>query len=327
MQSPIRSLLIYLGLSLSLLTSPSLFAAEDTRYIHVGSGSVINLYFPTGGFLCSGLNEKFATHHLRCTVELTAGGIENLEKVAEGKLQFGFTEADWQTQAYEKYKNLRSVFSIFDEVFTVVVRADANVKTLDDLKGKRINIGEAGSGQRASMENLMQAFGWDNTMFQAFAIRDVDQADALCHNQIDAFVYMTGHPSVSVRQAIDTGRQRELSEKYCDEATILNVSGNAVEQFIAKQKDYHTAIIAGNTYERHPNDISSFSTKATLVTSTDVPDDIVYEVVKTVFSSFAEGKKLHPVFANLTPAKMMLGNTAPLHAGAAKYYREQGWIK
>ncbi|EIJ41412.1 TRAP transporter solute receptor, TAXI family [Beggiatoa alba B18LD] len=329
MQFSIRTLLLFFSVSLLSAVSSISVAAEEvlTRYIHIGSGSVINLYFPTGGFVCHAINQNFAKHHLRCTVELTAGGIDNLEKVAKGQLQFGFAGADWQTKAADDYKNLRSVFSLFDEVFTVVVRKDANVKSLEDLKGKRINIGETGSGQRTTMENLMQAFGWDTSMFQAFAIRDVEQADALCNNQIDAFVYLSGHPNVSVRQAIDISRQREFSEKTCVEAEILNITGDAVTQFIAKQKDYYQANIPANTYERHANDIASFSTKATLVTNANVPDDVVYELVKAVFSTFAEGKKLHPAFAPLTPEKMMLGNTAPIHAGAEKYYREKGWIK
>ena len=204
------------------------------------------------------------------------------------------------------------------EPFTVVARADSGIESFDDLKGKRVNIGNPGSGQRGTMEVLMEAKGWTTDDFElATELKAAEQSQALCDNQIDAMVYTVGHPSGSIQEATTA----------CD-SVLVEVSGPAVEELVEENPFYRTATIPGGMYRGNPEPTETFGVGATFVTSTDVSEDAVYTVVKSVFDNFEAFKGLHPAFANLDPQSMATaGLSAPLHDGAAKYYKEQGWIE
>ena len=209
------------------------------------------------------------------------------------------------------------MFSVHPEPFTVVARADAGISSFQDLKGKRVNIGNPGSGQRGTMEVLLGAMGWTTGDFAlATELKAAEQSAALCDNQIDAMVYTVGHPSGSIQEATTA----------CD-SVLVNVSGSAVDGLVADNDFYRTATIPGGMYRGSDNDTMTFGVGATFVTSSDVSEEAVYAVVSSVFENFDAFKKLHPAFANLKPEEMIAdGLSAPLHAGAAKYYKEKGWM-
>jgi TRAP transporter TAXI family solute receptor len=255
------------------------------------------------------------------------GSVYNINTIREGELQFGVAQSDWQYHAYNgtskfeeqgAFEGLRAVFSVHPEPFTVVARADAGVTNFDDLKGKRVNIGNPGSGQRGTMEVLMEAKGWGMEDFAlATELKAAEQSAALCDNQIDAMVYTVGHPSGSIQEATTA----------CD-SVLVTVDGAAVEKLVADNSFYRMATIPGGMYRGSDDDTQTFGVGATFVSSTAVSEDAVYAVVKSVFENFDAFKKLHPAFANLKPEEMIAdGLSAPLHDGAAKYYKEMGWIE
>ena len=236
-------------------------------------------------------------------------------------------QSDWQYHAFNgtssfeddgAFEGLRAVFSLHPEPFTVVARADAGIETFDDLKGKRVNIGNPGSGQRGTIEVLLEEKGWTTDDFAlATELKAAEQSAALCDNQIDAMVYTVGHPSGSIQEATTA----------C-ESVLVDVSGPAVESLVSENSYYRTATIPGGMYRGNDEATQTFGVGATLVSSDAVSEDAVYEVVKAVFENFDDFKGLHPAFAVLEPEEMAsAGLSAPLHAGAAKYYREQGWIE
>jgi TRAP transporter TAXI family solute receptor len=212
-------------------------------------------------------------------------------------------------------KKLRAVFSVHPEPFTVVARKDANISNFDDLKGKRVNIGNPGSGQRGTMEIVMEAKGWTNKDFKlASELKSSEQSKALCDNKIDAIVFTVGHPSGSIKEASTS----------CD-TTLVNVTGPEIDKLVADNDYYRYAVIPGGMYRGTPNDTKTFGVGATFVTSSDVPEDVIYNVVKAVFENFDSFKKLHPAFGVLKKEEMIKdGLSAPLHRGAVKYYREAG---
>ncbi len=302
-------------------------AAHAESFITIGTGGVTGVYYPTGGAICRLVNKMRKDTGIRCSVESTGGSIYNLNTIREGELEFGVAQSDWQYHAYNgtskfkdqgPFKDLRAVFSIHPEPFTVVARADAGIKTFADLKGKRVNIGNPGSGQRGTMEVLMKALGWTTSDFAlATELKASEQSAALCDNQIDAMVYTVGHPSGSIQEATTS----------CD-SVLVPVEGPAVDKLVADNSFYRTATIPGGMYRGNPNDVNTFGVGATLVTSAKVPDEVVYTVVKAVFDNFDDFKKLHPAFANLSEKQMISdGLSAPLHPGAVKYYKERGWLK
>jgi len=302
-------------------------AAIAEEFITIGTGGVTGVYYPTGGAICRLVNKGRKEHGIRCSVESTGGSVYNINTIREGELEFGVAQSDWQYHAYNgtsrfeeagAFEDLRAVFSVHPEPFTVVARADAGITNFDDLKGKRVNIGNPGSGQRGTMEVLLEAKGWTTgDLSLATELKAAEQSAALCDNQIDAMVYTVGHPSGSIQEATTA----------CD-SVLVTVDGDAVSGLIDDNSYYRSATIPGGMYRGNDADVMTFGVGATFVTSASVSEDAVYAVVSGVFDNFEDFKKLHPAFANLTPEEMATaGLSAPLHAGAAKYYKEKGWIE
>lgn len=302
-------------------------AQAEQKFITIGTGGVTGVYYPTGGAICRLVNKGRKTHGIRCSVESTGGSVYNINTIRAGELDMGVAQSDWQYHAFHgtsKFKekgafsDLRAVFSVHPEPFTVVARADSGIKNFMDLKGKRVNIGNPGSGQRGTMEVLMGALGWTKDDFAlASELKSAEQSKALCDNKIDAMVFTVGHPSGSIKEATTS----------CD-SVLVTVDGPAVEKLIADNAYYRTATIPGGMYRGNDQDTMTFGVGATFVSSTNAPADTVYNVVKSVFENFDTFKKLHPAFANLKKEEMAKdGLSAPLHDGAAKYYKEAGIIK
>jgi TRAP transporter TAXI family solute receptor len=302
---------------------PGAVAAEQT-FISIGTGGVTGVYYPTGGAICRLVNKGRKEHGIRCSVESTGGSIYNINTIREGELDFGVAQSDWQYHAYNgtskfedqgKFEDLRAVFSVHPEPFTVVARADSGIETFQDLKGKRVNVGNPGSGQRGTMEVLMAALGWQMGDFAvASELKAAEQSQALCDNKIDVMVYTVGHPSGSIQEATTA----------CD-ATLVDVTGPEVDKLVADNPYYRKATIPGGMYRGNDDDTETFGVGATFVTSANVSDEAVYQVVKAVFDNFEEFKKLHPAFANLNKEEMVKdGLSAPLHPGAERYYKEAG---
>ncbi|MEY8827599.1 TAXI family TRAP transporter solute-binding subunit [Sedimentitalea sp. XS_ASV28] len=303
-------------------------AAMAEEFITIGTGGVTGVYYPTGGAICRLVNKDRKEHGIRCSVESTGGSVYNIKTIRAGELEFGVAQSDWQFHAYNgtsdnfeadgPFENLRAVFSIHPEPFTVVARSDSGIKTFDDLKGKRVNLGNPGSGARGTFEIVMAEKGWTTDDFALAAeLKPAEQSAALCDNQVDAIVFTVGHPSGTIQEATTA----------CD-SVVVNVTGEAIDKLISENSYYRTATIPGGMYRGTDEDVTTFGVGATLVSSADVSDDAVYAVVSSVFENFDDFKKLHPAFANLKPEEMATaGLSAPLHDGAAKYYREQGWIE
>lgn len=297
------------------------------KFMTIGTGGVTGVYYAAGGAICRLVNKDRAKHGYRCTVESTGGSVANINTIKAGDLDFGVTQSDWNHHAHKgtstfassgAFTDLRSVFSLHPEPFTVLARADANVKNFTDLKGKRVNVGNPGSGTRASMDQLLTAMNWKVSDFGLAAELKADEhGAALCDNKIDAFFYGVGHPSANIQDPVTT----------CG-AKLVNITGPAVDKLIKDNPFYAKATIPAGLYKGNPDPVQTYGVLATFVTSAKAPEDQVYTLVKAVFDNIDEFKKLHPALANLNPENMVKdGLSAPLHPGAAKYYKEKGWLK
>lgn len=320
------SLLAALSMGFVMAFSTAAMGA-DTTFVTIGTGGVTGVYYPTGGAIARLVNKGKKEHGIRATVESTGGSVYNLNAIAAGELDMGVAQSDWQYHAYNgtsKFeekgpnKDLRAVFSVHPEPFTVVARADSGIKNFMDLKGKRVNVGNPGSGQRGTMEVIMDKLGWTMDDFKLAAEqKPAEQSQALCDNKIDAFVYTVGHPNGSIKEATTS----------CD-AVLVNVDGPAIDALVKDNSYYRYAVIPGGMYRGTDMDVNTFGVGATFVSSAKVPENTIYVVVKSVFENFDDFKKLHPAFANLKKEEMVKdGLSAPLHDGAAKYYKEAGLIQ
>lgn len=319
----LMSLAAIFALCLSLT---SLAAQAETRFVTIGTGGVTGVYYAAGGAICRLMNKDRAKTGVRCSVESTGGSVYNINTIKAGELDFGVAQSDVQYNAAKglvQFKDggpvgdLRAVFSLHSEPMTVVARKEAGVARFEDLKGKRVNIGNPGSGQRATMDVLLPALGMKTSDFVlASELKADEHGAALCDNKIDAFAYVVGHPSANIQDPTTT----------CG-AKLVNVAGPAVDKLIAQYPYYAVATIPGGMYAGNPEPVKTFGVVASLVASSKVPAEVVYLLVKSVFDNFEDFKKLHPAFAHLDPKAMVKnGLSAPLHEGALKYYKERGWI-
>ncbi len=308
------------------LALPATPAMAQQKFVTIGTGGVTGVYYAAGGAICRLMNKDRARHGIRCSVESTGGSVFNINTIRAGELDFGVAQSDWQYHAVNgskvfekdgKFADLRAVFSVHPEPFTVLSRKEAGIGKVDDLKGKRFNIGNPGSGTRASAEELMNALGWKTSDFAlASELKADEHGAALCDNKIDAFFYGVGHPSANIQDPITT----------CG-ARLVPLQGAAIDKLVAGAPYYAKVNIPGGLYAGHANPTPTYGVLATFVTSAKVPEAVVYELTKAVFDNFEEFKKLHPAFGALDPKDMVKnGNSAPLHPGAAKYYKEKGWM-
>ena len=302
-------------------------AAAQQKFITIGTGGVTGVYYAAGGAICRLVNKDRAKHGIRCSVESTGGSVFNVNTIKAGELDLGFTQSDVQYNAVKglgQFKDAgawgdqRAVFSVHPEPFTAVARKEANVKNFTDFKGKRFNVGNPGSGTRASMEELLGAMGWKLSDFSlASELKADEHGPALCDGKIDGFFYGVGHPSANIQDPTTS----------CG-AKLVSITGPAVDKLIADKPYYAKAVIPGGLYPNNPDPTTTYGVLATVVASTKAPADTVYQVVKAVFDNFEEFKKLHPALGHLKPENMVKdGLSAPLHEGAARYYKEKGWIK
>ncbi|MBE3670785.1 C4-dicarboxylate ABC transporter substrate-binding protein [Vibrio navarrensis] len=302
-------------------------AVNAQEFITIGTGSVTGVYYPTGGAICKLVNKGRKEHNIRCSVESTGGSGYNVNTIRAGELDFGVVQSDSQYNGYNglgefsefgPYKKLRAVFSLHTEPFNIIVRSDSGIEGLKDLAGKRVNIGNPGSGDRATMGVVMNAMGWTNDSFKlASELKGSERSQALCDNKIDAFIYMVGHPNGSIKEATTS----------CD-AKLISATGPQIDKLVTDNPYYTYTTVPADMYRGTNTDVKSFGVAATLVTSADVSDAVAYNVAKAVFEDFDTFKRLHPAFANLKKEDMVkAGISIPLHPGAVKYYKEMGLLK
>ncbi len=299
-------------------------AVKATKFISIGTGGVTGVYYPTGGAICRLVNKNRKEHGIRCSAESTGGSIYNINTIKAGELEFGVAQSDWQFHAYNgtskfkdagPYKKLRAVFSVHPEPVTIIARDDSGIQNITDLKGKRLNIGNPGSGTRGTWEVLEEALGWQRSDLKLAAeMKSAETGQAVCDGKIDAYFWLVGHPSALTQESLAS----------CA-AHLVNATGPAIDKLVADNSYYRTAIIPAGMYNNE-SDVTTFGVGATFVSSSDVPENVVYIIVKAVFDNFGQFKKLHPAFANLNEQEMITDSlSAPLHDGALKYYKERGW--
>ncbi len=301
--------------------------ASAQEFISIGTGGVTGVYYPTGGAICRLVNKSRKEHGIRCAVESTGGSVYNINTIKAGELEFGVAQSDWQHHAFNgtskfegdaAFPDIRAVMSVHPEPFTLIVRGDSGIGSFEDLKGKRVNVGNPGSGQRATMEVVMDAFGIGmGDLALATEYKGSEMAKQLCDGNIDAMIYTIGHPAAAIKEATTT----------CD-ARLVSVTGEPIEKLVNDNPFYRVATIPGGMYAGTDGDTTTFGVGATFVTSASIPDDTVYVVAKSVMENIDDFRQLHPAFANLDPAEMVkAGLSAPLHPGAEKAYKELGLLE
>ncbi len=303
-------------------------SGRKMTFVTIGTGAVTGVYYPAGGAISRMVNKKSDEYSIKATVESTAGSVYNVNAVLAGDLDFGVVQSDRQYQAYNglaeweksgSRTELRSIFSIHPEAVTLVASEKSGIRSVTELRGKRVNLGNPGSGPLQNSRDALSAFGLTEKDIIAEYIKAVEAPGLLKDERIDAFFYTVGHPSGNIKEAT-SGRVA---------VSLIPIAGAGIDSLIGKYPYYALATIPIALYPnaKNTNEIRSFGVKGTFVASSKAPDNIVYAITKEVFENLAEFKKLHPAFSVLTRENMLEGLSAPLHPGAVKYYKEADLIK
>ena len=311
-----------------IIISMSGCKGEKATFVTIGTGGVTGLYYPTGGALSRMLNKRVKEFKIKATVESTSGSVFNINAVLTGDMEFGIAQSDRQYQAYEGMAewskagpqvSLRSIFAIHPEPITLVVSEDSKIETIEDLKEKRINMGNPGSGQLQNSKDVLLAANLDENDISTEYVKAVEAPGLLQDERLDGFFYTVGHPNGNIKEAT-SGRIK---------VRIIPITGKTRDKMLAKYSYYAQAMIPYSFYPSALNNenIQTIGVKATFITSKNVSEDIVYAITKVVFENFEEFKTLHPAYEVLTKESMLQGLSAPLHKGALKYYREAGLDK
>ena len=306
--------------------SPGALAAD----IIIGAGVSAGVHYDVARAVCRHVQRTI--QGVTCEVVRIEGRdaaepLAVLADVGNNSIEVGLVQSDWQHHAFEgtgpvafmdvRFDNLRSLFSLHGEPFTVVARRDSGIEGLDDLAGKRVNIGNPGSGQRVMMDMVMRAKGWTRKTFDlADELPESEQSLALCHNRVQAIVATVAHPNAAVAKAI----------KLCD-ARVVEIAGAEIDELVADNPFLAATEVPAGLYPGIDRPVRTFGVMVTAVTSADIDDDLVYSIVRSVFDNLDDLKRLHPALGNLSPGRMMTdGLSAPLHPGALRYFRERGMM-
>jgi TRAP transporter TAXI family solute receptor len=299
-----------------------------SQFVTIGTGGVTGVYYPTGGAICRLANKERKTTGIRCSVESTGGSVYNVNTINAGELDFGIAQSDVVYQAYhglgkfkgKAIKNLRTIMTIHAEPLTLVVTKDSKIKKLDDIAGKKINIGNAGSGQRNTVEMLFKETPLQKKMLKsADELKASETAKALKDGKIDGYFYVVGHPTANIKEAANS--------TPIDIVDITAENFSSFDTIMKNHPYYGVGIIPDGTYKGVEGDRKTFGVKATLVTSAKTSKKAVRAIIDAVYSNFDKFVKLHPAYNGLTQKATLEGLGAPLHKEAKAYFKEKGLLK
>ncbi len=315
-----KLLVVALVVCMAIMAAPPAEAAQDILF---GGAAITGVYYQVA-LQISALMNRHAGADYNYVGRPTGGSVFNINALERGAFDFGVAQSDRNWQAYngsadwdgKPVTKLRSVFSMHPETVMLVTRKDTGIKKVEDIKGKRVNIGNPGSGQRGNAEDVMRIYGIDqNRDIRAEGLQQTEASRALVDRKIDAFFYTVGNPSATIEEPATSV-----------DIVMVPINSPAIKEFAESLPYYIITRIPAGTYHGVKEDIETYAVTATVVTSADVADDVVYDMVKTVFENLEELKASHAAFRYLDPKEMLGGLSAPFHPGALKYYQEKGWM-
>jgi TRAP transporter TAXI family solute receptor len=297
---------------------------EHVQVVTIGTGAIGGNYRQAGHAVARVVRENQQAFEFRVRDNPSSGSVANIKAIGAGEIEFGITQADHQYQAINglaawqesgPQKDLRAVLSLYPESVTLVAGADAGINSVNDLKGRNIDIGPPGSGTRQNAIDALGAAGLDWETDLTAREENLDERLAmLMHGELDAFFYTIGHPSRDVKYATLSVRGARL------------IAMANIDTLLATNPYYSRSFISVAHYPRAANtvNVETIGVKATLVTSANVPDEVVYAVTKAVFENLEPLREKGGVLASLNADNMLDGLTAPIHPGALKYFQEVG---
>lgn len=295
-------------------------AAQDLLF---GGGAVTGVYFKAVLYACNIVN-KVSDGEYNCIGRPGLGSVFNVNAVSRGLLDFGIVQSDVNFQAYngdgdwegKRVENLRSLFSLHSETVLLVTRFDTGIASVDDIRGRSVNLGNPGSGARVNAEQVLELYGIDvEDDIRAEGLQQNEANQALIEGKIDAFFYTVGNPAFAIEDIANAVDIR-----------IVPIDSEAVRAFVAERPYLVFTEVPGGIYRGVDRAVPTFGVKATVVTRAEMSDEVVRDFVSMIFNNLDDLRDSYPVFEGLEPAEMMQGLSAPLHPAAEAWFQEQGLL-
>lgn len=320
-------LTVILLAGLALLPSAGACAGEE---LTIGTGSEHGLYFPIAKLIAT---EIAAENSGRITLkpQPSGGSTENINNLLAGSIALAFAQSDKQYQAVQgraewnrqPQARLRFLFSLYPETVCLLAAEESGVRMIEDLRGKRVAIGNEGSGQRHNAIQILKATGLDWEKDLTTSPAPVDEAvKLLLDGEVDALFYTVGQPNEVITTATSGGRKLRF-------IPIHGIGIDLLVDALPFYNYYHIPVT--RLYPGCANEIDLLRTIGVITTvlaTEDMPEETAYAVVKAVFDNIEDLRAAHPALADLDRNEMMNnGQSAPYHPGALRYFREAGLLK
>lgn len=301
--------------------------AQTPAFFRIGTGGTAGTYYPVGGLIAnviSGTNG--GVPGLVATAVASNGSVANINAINGGSSESGFSQSDvayWAhtgTGLFEgkgKVEDLRVIATLYPETIHLVARKDANIKSVADLKGKRVSLDEPGSGTLVDARIVLGAFGLTEKDVKAEYLKPGPAGDRLRDGALDAYFFVGGYP---------TGAISELATS--SGISLVPITGPEIDKMLGQYQFFAKDTVPANTYKDVP-ETNTISVNAQWLTSAKQPDDLVYNIVKTLYNekSRAALDAGHAKGKLVTLKNATSGLGIPLHPGAEKFYKEQGVLK
>lgn len=293
-------------------------AASEQRLI-IGTGGLSGVYYPVGGGISTVINNH--VEGASSTIQSTAGSVENIRLLKQGQIDFAFatTAAAYYAQNGielfdgDKVDNISGVAVLYPQPTHIVVAADSPINTFEDLIGKKIGVGAPASGDEGIFRELMSVMDVTYDDFDAQFISFQEQSAAFKDKQIDAMFITAGTPTAGV---LDVASVKDVK--------LVSIEGELRDKLIEKYPYYVKTVIPKGMYPGQEEDIETIASPAYLVASTDLSEELVYNVCKAMFENLEELHKAHNQAKNIELEKAIIGSPIDMHPGAEKYYKERG---
>jgi len=332
----IRRLLIVAGLVAA--AAAGIAPAQEIKFFRIGTGGTAGTYYPIGGLLANAISNPPGSRPCNdggscgapgvvATAVASNGSVANINGIQSGSLESGFTQSDvayWAytgTGVYEgkpKVADLRLIANLYPETIHLVARKGANIRSVADLKGKRVSLDEPGSGTLVDARIILAAYGLTEKDVTAEYLKPNQAGDKMKDGGLDAFFFVGGYPTSAISELASAGSGIDL----------VPVTGPEVDKMLKQYGFFAVDTIPANTY-KGVGEVKTIAVGAQWVTSAKQPDALIYEITKAVWND--NSRKLldagHAKGKAITKASATAGAGIPFHAGAERFYREASLLK
>jgi TRAP transporter TAXI family solute receptor len=306
----------YLVILFALLVLASA-GAQDRIFVNIGTGGTAGTYYPLGGAMAELISK--AASYINATAVSTGASVANVNKLVEGEFQLAFCQNDVTYYAYngvEMFKdnakpNLRGMGTLYAETIQIVTVTSSKVLSLNDLRGKRIAVGAAGSGTEVNCRQILEALGLSYKDVSPQYLNFAEAANGLRDGNVDVAVVTAGVPTAAIR---DVASQKDV--------VILPVPNTLAAKLIAKYPFYTKYVIPKDTYPKQSRDVQTLAVKAMLLVDASADAKLVYDMTKAIFTGTERLAMAHAQGKNIRKEAAQEGMPIPLHPGAEKFFKE-----